>query len=356
MIKKYYINGRFLEYPITGVQRYSMMLTSTLDQLLSSGELDSSTTETTCLIPKRTERKPNWTWIRSERIGRFSGNLWEQIELPLYVSDGTLFSPANVGPFFVSGQAITIHDASVFAVPEAYSFAFRLKYKLLLKHLGKTSKIIITDSHFSKSELVKYCQIDPQKIEVVYPGHEHILSIQPDENILDQYSLRDKGFLLFVGSQSQHKNLQTLLSALKLINNQDLILVIAGGKYEKVFKDQQNEMPANVIDIAYITDPELCALYKNAKALIFPSKYEGFGFPVLEALAMNCPVICSNSASLPEVGGDFAHYFDPMKPAQLAELINETPQQKKDYALQSHLQNFSWENCAQKVWNLLTEQ
>ncbi|MAT42492.1 MAG: hypothetical protein CL609_09140 [Anaerolineaceae bacterium] len=352
MMERIYINGRFLAQPITGVQRYCRELLGTMDEMIEAGKLDMEGRELICLVPKSLMDYPNWKHIQIRPVGWLDGNLWEQFVLPWYVRDGLLFSPANIGPYVVPGQVVTMHDASVFAMPEAYSWTFRLKYRLILKHLGKTAKTIITVSQFSKGELVKHCGIKPDKIEVIPHGHEHLLKINPDPGIMKKYNLTQKPYFLAVGSNSPHKNIKVVLEAVALIPNPDFNLVIAGGSFGKVFAAQSLELPENVIHVGYVTDSELRSLYEHARAFIFPSKYEGFGLPVLEALSFGCPVISSNAASLPEVGGDAVAYFDPEGIEDMHNLLKDPIQSNLSlYVEQVH--KFSWKQSVYQTWNLL---
>ena len=352
-MKKIYINGRFLTQPITGVQRYSRELLGALDEMIDTGEIDARNHEIICLVPKSLQVFPAWKHIQLKPVGILDGNFWEQFVLPFFVKDGILFSPANIGPYFVKGQIVTMHDASVFAVPDAYSWSFRLKYRIILKHLGKTAKKIITVSEFSKKELIKYCKIDPEKIVVIPHGHEHLLRIKPDPAIISKYGLDQKPYYLVVGSNSPHKNLRVVFEAIKLINNPEFNLVIAGGSYDRVFSKQAVDLPKNVIHVGYVTDSELRSLYEHAQAFIFPSKYEGFGLPILEALSVGCPVISSNAASLPEVGGDIVTYFDSDDTKGLANAINNFSIIDQIGRRDLFDLKFKWYKCTSETWNII---
>lgn len=323
-VKTIYINGRFLAQPLTGVQRYSHELVRAWDELLDCGEIDRHAYELVVLAPKSAPAQNPWRHVRLVQAGRFDGNLWEQIDLPWLARGGLLFSPGNIGPYFHPNQAVTLHDASVFAVPEAYSRLFRWKYRLIMRRMGRIARQIFTVSEFSRGELSRYLNIPPERITVVYPGKEHILRVEPDERILDRYGLRDRPFLFAVSSNSPHKNFATLLAAIRQMGDQEFKFVIAGGTFARVFQATgMEELPANVIRVGYVSDGELRALYEHAQAFVFPSLYEGFGLPPLEAMACGCPVICSNAASLPEVCGDAAVYFEPQDVETLVHQINQ---------------------------------
>ncbi len=140
------------------------------------------------------------------------------------------------------------------------------------------------------------------------------------------------------------------------LGDREIKLVVTGGKFSRVFKDKALEFHQNILLTGYVSDDELAALYKNAKALIVPSLYEGFGFPILEGLVMGCPVVSSNASSLPEVGGDVVIYFDPHDPAALAEIIQRDSLPYDAEAVQRQLMKFRWAETAQKVLEILLAQ
>ncbi len=228
-----------------------------------------------------------------------------------------------------------------------------LKYKILYTRFARTARRILTDLEFSKTELVKYCKVDPSKIVVIPLGHEHLLRIKPDVTILEKLSLEPKKYLLSVGSASPHKNFKVIIEALNLIPDWDKKLVVTGAAFEKVFSAKDMAFPEHIIHTGYISDEELAALYQNAAAVIVPSFYEGFGLPILEGLAFGCPVISSTAASLPEVGGDVVTYFDPMDPASLAEILRTSKFTFEMDKVQEQLDHFKWQNSATIVLNEL---
>lgn len=327
--KTFFINGRFLTQPQTGVQRFARELLSELDQLIPDFPADC---QFICLVPSREEiQTPAWKNIQVKPCGRLSKNLWEQIDLPFYARRGSLIDLCNIGPIFHFSQTIVIHDASVFAVPNAYSFSFRLKYKLIYQILARTSRQVITVSEFSRQELSRYLHMDAAKIAVISEGCEHILRIPPDDSVLEKFTLRKNDYFLVVGSSSRHKNLNVVFEAFASVKNEIPELVVAGGSFPNVFKEASTSDNPHVKRLGYVTDGQLRSLYENALGFIFPSLYEGFGLPPLEAMICGCPVICSNAASMPEVCGDAALYFDPKRPEEILQnihLINDSVERR----------------------------
>jgi glycosyltransferase involved in cell wall biosynthesis len=293
-----------------------------------------------------------------EEVGVNRGNLWEQIDLPLYLKGGFLFSPANTGPFLYQNQAVTFHDASIFAIPHAYSFLFRLKYKLIFRSLSRLAKVIFTDSKFSQTELSRYLKQPSEKFKVIHLAGDHIDRIQPDTHILSKHNLSKDRYVFMVGSQSPHKNLATVRNAVELIKS-DIKVVFAGGQYQKVFtKEIVRGTTKNLIVLGYITDEELKALYLNALGYIFPSYYEGFGLPILEAMHCGCPVLCARAASLPEVAGEAALFFDPMKASDIAQTIDNIflDQKLRNDLIQKgyrRAKEFDWQTTAHKTIDAL---
>ncbi|HVF24987.1 MAG TPA: glycosyltransferase family 1 protein [Anaerolineales bacterium] len=352
-----YINGRFLTQPATGVQRYAHEIVANFDAMLDNNELSKEAC-IRCLVPPGTPRSTSWKNITFEEVGVNQGNLWEQIDLPLYLKGEFLFSPANIGPFLYQNQAITFHDASVFAIPHAYSFWFRLKYRIIFKSLARLAKVIFTVSEFSQSELSQYLKYPSEKFKVTYQAGGHIDRIQADTSILSRHNLLKGGYVFMVGSQSPHKNLVALCNALEFINS-DTKLVFAGAKHQKIFNmEGARARDNNIIALGYITDEELKALYLNALCFVFPSYYEGFGLPILEAMHCGCPVLCARAGSLPEVAGDASLFFDPMDVRHIASAINRSisdPQLRNNLIQKGYqrAKDFSWRATASQTMDAL---
>ncbi len=299
-----------------------------------------------------------WRNITIEEVGINHGNLWEQIDLPIYLKRGFLFSPANSGPVLYRNQAITFHDASVFAIPNVYSFWFRRKYELIFKLLASLAKVIFSVSRFSQGELSHYLKHPSERFKVIHLAGDHMDRIQADLNILRRYDLQKNGYILIVGGQSLRKNLAAVGKALELIRSGTKV-VFAGEGYQNIFNRKSAQGPTkNIIALGYITDEELKALYLNALGLILPSYYEGFGLPILEAMHCGCPVLCARAASLPEVAGDAALFFDPMNARDIASLIDQIvldPQLRNEFIQKGYqrAKDFSWSAAASETMDAL---
>jgi glycosyltransferase involved in cell wall biosynthesis len=194
---------------------------------------------------------------------------------------------------------------------------------------------------------------------VIFLGGDHLRDVSPDLNILQKHGLTKNAYFFSVASQGAHKNIDRLMQVAKLIGS-DVKFVMAGSSNKQVFhKADTQPRNLNVSILGYVSDCELKALYENALGFIFPSTYEGFGLPVLEAMSCGCPVLCSSAASLPEVGGPAALYFHPYDVNNMVSVINNF---LVSTSLRAGLQfrgyeqaaAFSWEKMARATLEKLT--
>jgi glycosyltransferase involved in cell wall biosynthesis len=293
-------------------------------------------------------------------VGPLRGQIWEQVILPRHAGSGLLLNLCNTAPLRARQMVATILDASVYAVPEAYSPGFRAWYRVMLPIVGRRARRVITISEFSRRELKRYAGIDPARSTVVAGSGEHILRTPADPAILERLALRSGRYILAVSSRSKHKNLGGIAQALPLLAGSEFDIVLAGGDNPRVFSAGAEGLDARIRVAGYVSDAELRGLYEHAACLVYPSLYEGFGLPPLEAMACGCPVIASRAASLPEVCGDAALYCDPRDPSDIARAIRAV---LDDDAMRLDLRRrglersggFRWSNSARSVLNLLEE-
>ena len=212
----------------------------------------------------------------------------------------------------------------------------KLFYRIIIKRALKKSKKIITVSNFTKNDIIEQFKIPADKIEVTYEGVANLakgsdslfITKLDQSKVLNSYSI-ENSFLLYVGNAYPHKNLDFLLRAFKVLYQEDqsLRLVLVGQEdyFYRQIKDLDFELFPNnspVIFTGYVPDNELEILYQQALLYAFPSLYEGFGLPPLEAMAKSCPVLSSQAASMPEILGSAAMYFDPRDQADFKNLEN----------------------------------
>ncbi len=346
------VNGRFLSQPITGVQRYAYELLTALDILLSTGALEPI--PVTVLVPTDAGELPSWSFLRIRKTGRFTGQLWEQLDLPLHGHDSLLFTPCGGAPIVHKRHVITIHDAGPFSTPQAYSAAYRNYYKTLQKILTYTAAHVITVSEFSRQELIRHLRIPDRKISYTWLSGEHIFRRDADEAVLGKHALQPGRYILAVGSKNFNKNLRGVMQASAQPFLSDVCFAIAGGSNRRVFTDSAHSS-RGIKNLGFVTDAELRALYENAACFVFPSFYEGFGLPPLEALTVGCPVVVSRTASLPEVFGNAAVYCDPHSPEDIARQISLVLRggHGSRESLVAYAAGFTWQRCARETWSIL---
>ncbi|MEK3764653.1 glycosyltransferase family 4 protein [Solibacillus sp. FSL K6-4121] len=359
-MKIIYINGRFLTQTVTGVQRYAIEIVKSLDQLLSKGIINNDAFKFIILVPKNTENRLVLDNIKIQHVGNLEGHLWEQLELPFFASKGMLLNLCNTAPIFFKNQLLTIHDASISANKQNYSLPFKFWYRFLYKLLPYRTKKIITDSEFSKSEILKYFTFKENKIKVIYLGTEHLKQIEPDNHVLKKHNLGEKPYILAVSNMNPNKNFSGIIDALKYLNHSNIEIVIVGPKDNPIYGDVDLQVSSRIKLVGYVSDEELSALYQKASGFVYPSFYEGFGLPPLEAMLNGCPVIASNKASLPEVLGDAAVYCNPHRPEDIAEkieqvLVNEKLRNEMKIKGLERVDRYSWENCTRSIYEEILE-
>lgn len=340
-----YINGRFLTQRVTGVQRFAWEIIKRLDKQLDIQFI--------ILVPPNYKDKHSLKNIQIRRIGRFTGHLWEQMDLPIYVKTKPLINFCNTGPIFKRNQIVIIHDTAVYASPQGFSKPFRVWYKTMFTFFKLLSKKVLTISQFSKEELIKYLKIDPKKLELISEGKEHFDLIKENDEILSKFNLQKQKYILAVSSMNPNKNFKALVDATKYLEGESFEIVIAGGTDLKVFNkiDIQNE---NIKQVGYVTDEDLKSLYMNAGCFVFPSIYEGFGLPPLEAMSTGCPVLVSDVGPMSEVSQDAAIYFNPHDSKKLAEKIKyvmNNDDVKQDLKIKGlkQAEKFSWQTSANQL-------
>lgn len=355
-----YINGRFLTQTITGVQRYAIEILKGIDKVIDENPAYLKGIELIILMPNQL---PNSTitfrHIKQRKVGKLKGHLWEQFELPYFSRGCGLINLCNLSPLVKRSQIITIHDVAVYTRHNNQSILFKYWYKVNYNIFKGRFKKVLTVSEFSLDEIVRYKIFPREKITVTQEGKEHILKVKEDYSVFDKHSLNPKEYFLAVSSLNPTKNFKGIVNALKLLD-ENVTVVIAGGSNSKVFNEEDIVFPGNVKRVGYITDSELKALYLEAKGFIYPSLYEGFGLPPLEAMSLGCPVIVSNAASLPEVCKDAAVYCNPYDPKDIArtiKLLNEDNHLRSELSRKGSLrsESYSWERAAENILEVLKE-
>ncbi|HIQ39262.1 MAG TPA: glycosyltransferase family 1 protein [Methanothermococcus okinawensis] len=275
-----------------------------------------------------------------------------------------IHSPENASLFVklkYQKKVITIHDIIPFHFPETFTKITIFRYKLLLPKTLRTADKIIADSYNTKKDIIKYFKIPEDKTKVIHLGVDEKykpLSEEKINNIKEKYCI-NYPFILYVGTLEPRKNIPTLIKAYYKLKKQGLPhkLVITGKKgwkYKSIFEtiDKLN-LRKDVIFTGYVPDEDLPALYNAADLFVYPSLYEGFGLPPLEAMACGTPVITSNTSSLPEVVGDAGIMVDPydvdgLSKAMYEVLTNDGLREELRKKGLERAKLFSWKKCAEE--------
>jgi glycosyltransferase involved in cell wall biosynthesis len=355
MKKTLYVSGKYLSQATTGVQRYAAGVVDAWDHDLDCGRIDRSAYSIRLIVPKTDREIPRYKHIEVVP-SIFGGRLWEQVELPLRSAGGVLFSPYAAAPVFKARQIVTIHDAGVAATPKQYSRLFRAYYTAVYFLLGRYCRAVFTVSRFSKQELHEYFSIPLDKMTVVPPGCDHLLKTPPSPDILNRFDLEPGQYILGVSSQSPVKNFDGLARAWELLGRGELKLAIAGKANSRVFGNGTSLRDGHTVWLGYVSDGELRALYEKAAVFVYPSFYEGFGIPPVEAMTCGCPVLVARSSALPESCGDAALYCDPSSPADIAKKIAsllDNPKLAQDMCALGRLQSarFTNQQTASMLWS-----
>ena len=358
-MNRIYVNGRFLSQPLTGVQRFATEILSALDTRLSSWA-HRSDAEWIVLLPKNVTNRPKFHNMDTRSIGHFQNVLWEQVDLPRFLHDGLLLNFGSTGPLFYSNQIVTVHDAQVVRQPSNFRLPFRLWYKFLLPRLGQRAKMFITVSEFSRRELAECFNIPEKKFAIIHNSAEHINRVHSDDTIFQRYDIPRGYYVLSVGAGRKNKNTGSIRRALELLGDPDLHLVEVGHSDPDVFKQVVSSGSTPVHAVGHVNDRELRALYEQALCFVFPSLYEGFGIPPIEAMLCGCPVIVSDRAAMPEVCGDAALYVDALAPREIADAVQKlrgdvsTRQRMVANGLQ-RANRYSWDKSASKLLNVIED-
>ena len=307
---------------------------------------------------------PNWQ-IRKVHFPRLWTQLGLSLELFLRPID-VLFVPAHTAPFFHPKKTVvTVHGLEYELMPEAYSFFERLYMRFSIKNSCRWAKKIISVSKNTKRDLIALYDVPEEKINIVYEGYEDRTS---------EFGLKDAGeveklkpYLLFVGRLEKRKNILGIVEAFDLFKKETGAphKLVLGGKFgygeeEIKARIEKSEYQKDIIITGFVKDGKKWQLFRNATVFLFPTLYEGFGLPVLEAQSQGVPVITSNTSSLPEVAGGSAFLVDPTEAKFIADaIITLTQDEKKAKDLikkgYENIKRFSWKNCADLIATVLTE-
>lgn len=272
-----------------------------------------------------------------------------------------LFVPSHVLPWIHPQKTVvTIHDLAYRYFPSAYPALNRFYEYLALKLAQGASKIIVP-SQATKNDLLKWTKINPEKIVVIHHGVDYAIYQSPQEKKVNY------PYLLFLGKLEERKNLKRIIEAFAMLKKEKklphkLVLVGQPGfRYQEIDAKIQTlpqSIQKEIIPTGYLPTHEVIRWLKNADILLFPTLYEGFGLPVLEAMAAGVPVLASQIPALKEIASDAAFFVDPQKPKEIAtgieRLLSDQDVRKQLIQKgQERAKSFSWQKCAQETLNVL---
>jgi glycosyltransferase involved in cell wall biosynthesis len=356
----------------TGVNNY---LYNLIRNMIKNGKADEIS-----LIHYKRSDDPIYSQVKDIIIPEMPLKLTSAIGIPQAVKNADidiLHVPVHwynqITPFLFNREikkVLTLHDLTPILFPEMHTRETNLTWKSSLNFIKNRTNIVICDSISTKNDCIKLLKIPEKRLKVVpLSADEQYKPIKNKEQINDELKLKyniDYPFILFVGTLEKRKNVPTLIRSFYKLKKSKLNhkLVIVGGrgwKYTKIFDlIEELNLQKDVIFTDYVSDEYLVKLYNAADLFVYPSLYEGFGLPPLEAMACGCPVITSNTSSLPEVVGDAGIMIDPNDVDSLTDSmlkILTDNELREDMSIKSleRASIFSWKKTARETWDAYEE-
>lgn len=306
---EYIINGQFTARKMTGQERFAYEIISELDKLKTNIKF-------TLVVPQNAKNIPLLKNILIVKYGKAKGSLWEQTFFAYYTikHKGLSLNLCSIMPLLKPG-IICIHDLSYKINPQYFKTPYaqisRLWHIIQFHFAWHFSPLIFTVSEFSKQQMIDIYHVNPTKIKVLGNGWEHFERIKEDTTLKERYpELFQKPYFFSLGSLAPNKNIKWILEVAK--KHPHYNFYIAGNANPTAYKENyETQNLTNVRFLGYIPDSEIKTFMKNCKAFIFPSYFEGFGIPPLEALSVGAKVISANTSCLPEILQNTCHYIDP---------------------------------------------
>lgn len=346
MQKSYIINGKFAADRMQGIVRYAWEIVQAMDRLLSD---DLSIT---LLVPPNAKDVPSFQSIHVDTYGTHTGIRWEQTDLRKYLKkhpQSICLNLCNVAPLCVQPGITTIHDVMYRIYPDHYTTwrnrLSRYWHMLQYSYIARHERLILTVSEFSKQEIERLYPRARGKIQVIFPGWQHVLSYRPSDDWQERYPFLKPGqFFFSLATRAKNKNGKWIIENAR--KNPQCVYAIGGKHYE----EDDTDIPKNVHLLGFISDADACALMQHCSAFIFPSLYEGFGLPPLEAMALGVKkIIVSDIPVMRELFGDAVNDIAPHEYDVDLSKIDELSTADRDNVLMK----YSWEKSARKCLSVL---
>jgi glycosyltransferase involved in cell wall biosynthesis len=313
--------------------------------------------------------------------------IWHRLRLPLPVELATgrldlLYSPDFTLPPTWPGTRtlLTIHDLSFVRHPDAFVPALRRYLERVVPRSVERADVVLADSAHTRADLVSLFGISPDRVEVIFPGVDARFQPTPSsaappvggaehpgsegtERLRKRYGIGERPYVLSVGTLQPRKNYVRLIHAFaksKASQRRNMQLLIAGGRgwlFQDIVEEAEKYDGVRLLD--FVDDEDLPAFYRGATLFAFPSLYEGFGLPVLEAMACGVPVVCSGTSSLPEVAGEAALLVDPFDVNELSKALDRVMEddEQRQRMIERGLTRaarFTWERSARQLFDVMT--
>lgn len=359
------IDARPLSYLLTGIGIYLKCLLENLQEIdtLNHYYLISNAPITIRLKNKK------WSKIEGKIKRKLLSTSWMQICSPIAVHKKRIdlfWGPRHHIPVLLPSKTktiVTIHDIVHRLYPETMALPNLLVERLLMRHSVNRSDAIITDAKSIAKDLIHSYKLDDRKVHTVYPGIPPLKSRLINDETQKQALTSRNPYFLFVGTVEPRKNFERILKAFALIkpelHNVHLVVVGCEGwknkKWSNILKN--NSIRSHIIFTGYVPREMLLQYYRNALCLLYPSIYEGFGFPILEAMSCGTPVITGNTSSMPEVAGDAAILVDPydiqaISKAMLTVMENKILRDRLSKKGCERIKRFDWRQTAVETMRL----